>query len=69
MLIENPGRWALVMPDTELNVVHRITRGGNPQIDPEQFEYTARAVKDHPKRHVTLYLRYIGENGEFADDA
>jgi hypothetical protein len=67
MLMENPGKWAMVLPDTSMSTVNKIRLGRNDQIDPDVFELTVRAVKNSPKKHVSLYLRFIGENGEFED--
>lgn len=68
MMVANPGRWTLVMPSVSPYTAGNIRGGRNSQFDPDEFEVTTRAVKNHPKRYVTLYMRYIGENGEFADN-
>jgi len=67
MLTGNPGRWALVVPDCSPHTAGNIRNGKNSRFDPEVYEVTTRHIKNHPERHVSLYMRYIGENGEFAD--
>ena len=68
-LKESPGKWALVIPETHSGVPHQIRSGKNKHIDLEEFEMATRAVPGHPKRYMSIYLRYVGENGEFAYDA
>lgn len=65
MMKQQPGRWAKLVEHSEIGVVTGIKHGHIVAFRPPEA-WEVRIVLDDGKRWIgTVWVRYIGENGEF----